>query len=124
ALLLRLRRRRARPRRRPRPRADAAQPGGGRSRVGTGGPLRRVTRARVLVGGLGAVSLLGNGLGLPLLVLGSPQTPVAYIGLFGGLFLLYALAIWVILRRRLHDRLLLGLAVGGALLLRLRSLVR
>jgi len=82
-----------------------------------------VTRARVLVGGLGAVSLLGYGLGLPLLVLGSPQTHVAYIGLFGGLFLLYALAIWVILRRRLDDRLLLGLVLAGALLFRVSLLV-
>ena len=82
-----------------------------------------MTRARVLVGGLGAVSLLGYGLGLPLLVLGSPQTHVAYIGLFGGLFLLYALAIWVILRRRLDDRLLLGLVLAGALLFRVSLLV-
>ena len=51
------------------------------------------TKARILVGGLGAASLLGYGLGLPLLVSGSPRTHVAYMGLFGGLFLLYVLAI-------------------------------
>ena len=80
------------------------------------------TEARILVGGLGAASLLGYGLGLPLLVSGSPRTHVAYIGLFGGLFLLYVLALSVVLRRRPDDRLLLGLVLAGALLFRVSLL--
>jgi len=80
--------------------------------------VNKRTEARILVGGLGAASLLGYGLGLPLLVSGSPRTHVAYIGLFGGLFLLYVLAISVVLRRRPDDRLLLGLVLAGALLFR------
>jgi hypothetical protein len=79
-------------------------------------------RARILVGGLGAASLGGYGLGLPLLVSGGPQTLVAYIGLFGGLFLLYILAISVVLRWRPDDRFLLGLILAGALLFRLSLL--
>src|SRR2546422_443687 len=124
ALLLRLRWRRARPRRRPRPRACAAPPGGGWTRVGAGRPLRRVTRARVLVGALGAASLLGYGLGVPRLVSASPWTHVAYIGLFGGLFLLYVLAVAMVLRWRPDDRLLLGLVLAFALLFRLSLLGR
>src|SRR5262245_32669157 len=78
--------------------------------------------ARIIIGGLGAVSLLGYGLGLPLLVSGSSCTHLAYIGLFGGLFLLYGLAISVVLRRRLDDRLLLGLVLAFAFLFRLSLL--
>jgi len=80
------------------------------------------TKARILVGGLGAASLLGYGLGLPLLVSGSPRTHVAYMGLFGGLFLLYVLAISVVLRGRTDDRLLLGLVLAFAFLFRLSLL--
>src|SRR6059036_3111740 len=122
ALLFRLRWRRARPRRRPRPRACAAPPGGGWTRVGAGSPLRRVTRARVLVGALGAASLLGYGLGFPRLVSASPWTHVAYIGVFGGLFLLYVLAVAMVLRWRPDDRVLLGLVLAFALLFRLSLL--
>jgi len=81
-----------------------------------------VTRARVLVGALGAASLLGYGLGFPRLVSASPWTHVAYIGLFGGLFLLYVLAVAVVLRWRPDDRLLLGLVLAFALLFRLSLL--
>src|SRR5947209_19206230 len=84
APLLRLRWRRARPRRRPRPRACAAPPGGGWTHVGADRPLRRVRRARVLVGALGAASLLGYGLGFPRLVSASPPTHVAYIHALGA----------------------------------------
>jgi hypothetical protein len=84
--------------------------------------VSRQTEARILVGGLGAASLLGYGLGLPLLVSGSPRTHVAYMGLFGGLFLLYVLVILVVLRRRPDDHLLLGLVLVFALLFRVSLL--
>ncbi len=80
------------------------------------------TQARVLIGGLGAASLLGYGLGFPLLVSRGLNTHVAYIGLFGALFLLYVLAIAVVLRRRHDDRLLLGLVLAFALLFRVSLL--
>ena len=78
--------------------------------------------ARILLGGLGAASLLGYALGLPLLVAGSPRTHLAYIGLFGGLFLLYVLAISVVWRWRPDDRLLLGVVLGFAFLFRVSLL--
>ena len=81
-----------------------------------------MTRARVLVGALGAASLLGYGLGFPRLVSASPWTHVAYIGVFGGLFLLYVLAVAMVLRWRPDDRLLLGLVLAFALLFRLSLL--
>ncbi len=90
--------------------------------MGADSPLRRVTRARVLVGALGAASLLGYGLGFPRLVSASPRTHVAYIGVFGGLFLLYVLAVAMVLRWRPDDRVLLGLVLAFALLFRLSLL--
>ena len=78
--------------------------------------------ARILLGGLGAASLLGYVLGLPLLVAGSPCTHLAYIGLFVSLFLLYVFAISSVLRSRPNDRLLLGLVLGFALLFRVSLL--
>ena len=81
-----------------------------------------MTLAPILVGGLGAVSLLGYGLGLPLLVSPSARPHVAYIGLFGGLFVLYVVAIFVVLRQRSDDRLLLGLLLAFALLFRVSLL--
>jgi alpha-1,6-mannosyltransferase len=78
--------------------------------------------ARILLGGLGAASLLGYALGLPLLVAGSPRTHLAYIGLFGGLFLLYVLAISVVWRWRPDDRLLLGVVLSFAFLFRVSLL--
>jgi alpha-1,6-mannosyltransferase len=78
--------------------------------------------ARILLGGLGAASLLGYALGLPLLVAGSPRTHLAYIGLFGGLFLLYVLAISVVWRWHPHDGLLLGVVLGFAFLFRVSLL--
>lgn len=84
--------------------------------------MRGRTQARILVGGLGAVSLVGYGLGFPLLVSASPRTLVAYIGLFGGLFLVYLLAVSVVLRQRPDDRLVLGLVLAGALLFRVSLL--
>jgi alpha-1,6-mannosyltransferase len=78
--------------------------------------------ARILLGGLGAASLLGYALGLPLLVAGSPRTHLAYIGLFVSLFLLYVLAVAIVLRSRPNDRLLVGVVLGFALLFRVSLL--
>jgi alpha-1,6-mannosyltransferase len=80
--------------------------------------VRRRIDARILLGALGAASLLGYALGLPLLVTVSPRTHLAYIGLFVSLFLLYVLAISIVLRSRPPDRLLLGLVLGFAILFR------
>ena len=79
-------------------------------------------QARILLGGLGAASLVGYALGLPLLVAGSPRTHLAYIGLFVGLFLLYVLAISIVLRSRPNDRLLVVLVLGFALFFRVSLL--
>ena len=78
--------------------------------------------SRIVVGGLGAASLFGYGLRLPLLASGDLRIFVSYIGLFGGLFLLYVLAIWVVLRQRGDDRILLGLVLSFALLFRVSLL--
>jgi hypothetical protein len=77
---------------------------------------------RILLSGLGAVSLLGYALGLPRLVTGGPETHLAYIGLFGGLFLVYLLAIFAVWRRPSEDRLLLGMVLGFAFLFRVSLL--
>jgi hypothetical protein len=77
---------------------------------------------RILLGGLGAVSLLGYAVGLPLLVAGSPRTHLAYIWLFGGLFLVYVLSISVVWRWRSEDRILLGAVFGFAFLFRVSLL--
>ena len=84
--------------------------------------MSRRTKARVLLGSLGVASLLGYGVGLPLLVAGSPRTHVAYIGLFGALFLVYLLATSVVLRWGPDDRLLLGLVLAFGLLFRVSLL--
>ena len=77
---------------------------------------------RILLGGLGAVSLVGYAVGLPLLVAGSPRTHLAYIWLFGGLFLVYVLSISVVWRWRSEDRILLGVVFGFAFLFRVSLL--
>lgn len=92
--------------------------------MGAIAPVRRVRTglAWSAVAGLGAASLLGYGVGLPLIATGEIGTLVSYIGLFGGLFFLYLLAMWTVLRRRQDDRVLLGLVLSFALLFRLSLL--
>jgi len=84
--------------------------------------VTREIGTRILLGGLGAVSLLGYAAGFPWLVAGSPRTHLAYIGLFAGLFLVYLLAISVVGRRRTEDRVLLGMVLGFAFLFRVSLL--
>ena len=84
--------------------------------------VRHRIGTRILLGGLGAASLLGHAVGLPLLVAGSPRTHLAYIWLFGGLFLVYVLSISVVWRWRSEDRILLGVVFGFAFLFRVSLL--
>jgi alpha-1,6-mannosyltransferase len=63
-------------------------------------------------------SLLGYMVGLPRLVAGSSRTHVAYIVLFGALFLVYLTATGLLLRWRSDDRILLGLVLAFGLLFR------
>ena len=79
-------------------------------------------RARGVIGGLGIVSLLGYGLGLPRLVADSAHPHLAYIGLFGSLFLVYLVATSVVLRRP-DDGVVLGLVLAFGLLFRMSVLV-
>jgi len=72
----------------------------------------------MLLSGLGAASLLGYAVALPLLVAGSPRTHLAYIGLFGGLFIVYMLAISMVWRWRSEDRVLTSIVLGFAVLFR------
>jgi len=84
--------------------------------------VTRRTEARALVGGLGLVSLLGYTVGLSLLSIGSLPTHVAYILLFGALFLVYVTATRFLLRGRPDDRILLGLVLAFAGLFRVAVL--
>ena len=68
------------------------------------------------------VSLLGYAVGLPRLAAGSPRTHVAYIVLFGALFLVYVTATRFLLRSRPDDRILLGLVLAFAFLFRVAVL--
>jgi alpha-1,6-mannosyltransferase len=79
--------------------------------------------ARGIVGGLGVISLVGYGVGLPRLVAEAPRPHLAYIGLFATLFLLYLTATSVVLRRGSHDRVILGLVLVFGLLFRVSVLV-
>jgi hypothetical protein len=88
--------------------------------LGDGGGRRA---ALLLAGGAGTVSLLGYAAGVPWLVAASPRPHVAHIGLFGALFLIYLLSMWIILRRPLADPLLVSLVLGFGLLFRLSLLV-
>jgi alpha-1,6-mannosyltransferase len=87
--------------------------------LGDGGGRRA---ALLLAGGAGTVSLLGYAAGVPWLVAASPRPHVAHIGLFGALFLIYLLSMWIILRRPLADPLLVSLVLGFGLLFRLSLL--
>jgi hypothetical protein len=78
-----------------------------------------VWRVRMLVGALGALSLLGYALGFPWVPGAGPEPLVAFVALSLGLFLLYLLAAWVVVRRRSADRVLLGLILGFGFLFRL-----
>ena len=84
--------------------------------------LTKRTAARALVASLGLVSLFGYTIGLRLLAAGSLPTHVAYIVLFGALFLLYLTATRFALRRRPDDRVLLGLVLAFGLLFRVAVL--
>ncbi len=81
--------------------------------------MGEVWRVRMLVGGLGLLSLLGYALGFPWVTGAGPEPLVAFVGLSLGLFLLYLLAAWVVLRHPSADRVLLGLILGFGLLFRL-----
>ncbi|MGH7395530.1 MAG: hypothetical protein ACREJF_08030, partial [Candidatus Methylomirabilales bacterium] len=74
---------------------------------------------RTIIGGLGLLSLLGYGIGVPWVAGSGGRLLEAYVGLFLGLFALYLLAAWLILRRPSADRGLLGMILGFGLLFRL-----
>jgi hypothetical protein len=78
-------------------------------------------RARGVVGTLGAASVLGYGVALPGPVAGAAQPHLAYIVLFGGLFVVYLVATWVVLRGP-DDRVVLGVVLAFGLLFRLSVL--
>ena len=84
--------------------------------------LTRRTEARALVGSLGLVSLLGYTVGLPPLSAGSLPTHVAYLALFGALFVVYLIATCFVLHGRSDDRVLLGLVLAFGLLFRVAVL--
>lgn len=67
--------------------------------------------------GLGLLSLLGYGFALRWIP--GPEPLVRYVALYVGLFVLYALAAWLVLRSRSGDRVTLGIILGFGLLFRL-----
>jgi hypothetical protein len=84
--------------------------------------VRAPATTRLLVGGLGALSLLGYAAGMPWLVAGSPLPHIPHIALFSALFVIYLLATWIVLARAAVDPLLLGLVLGFGLLFRMSLL--
>jgi hypothetical protein len=84
--------------------------------------VRKQACAWLLVGGLGSLSLLGYAAGVPWLVAASAQPHLAYIGLFGALFVTYVLATWLTLRRPTGGPRLVGLVLGLGLLFRVSLL--
>ncbi|MGH7377175.1 MAG: glycosyltransferase 87 family protein [Candidatus Methylomirabilales bacterium] len=74
---------------------------------------------RPILGGLGLLSLLGYAIGFPWVARAGARALGAYVGLFLGLFVLYLLAAWVVLRRPPADRVSLGMILGFGLLFRL-----
>ncbi len=85
-------------------------------------PVKTSWTIRIVVGGLGFLSLLGYAVIFPRLAV-SPDRPfVAYVFLFVGLFLLYLLAAWVIIRRASHDRTVLSIILGFGFLFRIAVL--
>jgi hypothetical protein len=80
--------------------------------------MREAWRVRMLVGGLGLLSLLGYALAFPWAVASAQEPLVVFVGLSLGLFLLYLLAATVVVRHPSADRVLLGLILGFGLLYR------
>ncbi|MBI3002749.1 MAG: DUF2029 domain-containing protein [candidate division NC10 bacterium] len=81
--------------------------------------MREAWRVRVLVGGLGLFSLLGYALAFPRAARSAQEPLVVFVGLSLGLFLLFLLAAWMVVRHPSADRVLLGLILGFGLLFRL-----
>ncbi len=69
--------------------------------------------------GLGLLSLLGYGFALRWITGPGYEPLVRYVALYVGLFVLYALAAWRVLRNRSGDRVTLGIILGFGLLFRL-----
>jgi alpha-1,6-mannosyltransferase len=84
--------------------------------------VRPTADPRLLIGSLGVVSLLGYAAGVPWLVAPSPRPHIAYIALFSGLFLIYLIAMWIVLPRRSVDPLLVGVVLGFGFLFRVSLL--
>src|SRR5207249_11465115 len=92
------------------------------------GPLRMRTETarvpgsatvRASIAGIGLLSLLGYALGFRWVTGQGSEGLAAYVVLFVGLFVLYLAAVWLVLRRRAPDRVLLGIILGGGLVFRL-----
>lgn len=81
--------------------------------------MRGAWRVRMLVGGLGLLSLLGYALGFPRVARSAQEPLVGFVGLSLGLFILYLLAAWVVVRHPSADRALLGMILGFGLAFRL-----
>ncbi len=69
--------------------------------------------------GLGLLSLLGYAVALRWIPGPAYGPLVRYVGLYIGLFVVYALAAWVVLRKPSGDRVALGIILGFGLLFRL-----
>lgn len=87
-----------------------------------GARLEGPWRSRLLIGSLGALSLLGYGIGFPWVATWGPRAHAPYVLLFAALFVLYLLAVRVVLRRPAADRVVLGLILGFGLTFRLALL--
>ncbi len=74
---------------------------------------------RAALGGLGLLSLLGYAAAGPWVPGPGYEPLVRYVALFAGLFLVYLVAVWLVLRRPTRDRAVVGLILGGGLLFRL-----
>ncbi|MCI0369962.1 MAG: glycosyltransferase 87 family protein [candidate division NC10 bacterium] len=74
---------------------------------------------RIGLGGLGLLSLLGYGVAFPALAGSGARGLGGYVGLSLGLFVLYLLAAWLVLRRPSGERTGLAMILGFGLLFRL-----
>ncbi len=77
---------------------------------------------RASLAGLGLLSLVGYTAGLRRIPGPGYEPLVRYVALYIGLFALYALAAWLVLRNRSGDRVALGIILGFGLLFRLAVL--